>query len=131
MSKFARGLVLVFALALSLVASLPARANINETIGNVEDIDTVDLTDLATGKYRQKQKQKPKPRASNNKNKQVGKTSPNKARNTIGIDRKSSHHDRKKYADKLTNKQSLTGNRPLPSMDIAPPFDSSILSDLF
>jgi hypothetical protein len=50
MSKLTQGLALVVTVALSLGIGFPARADIDDLIGNTEDIQAIDLTDLATGR---------------------------------------------------------------------------------
>jgi hypothetical protein len=50
MSKLTQGLALVVTVALSLGIGSPARADIDDLIGNTEDIQAIDLTDLATGR---------------------------------------------------------------------------------
>jgi hypothetical protein len=125
MSKLNPGL-LVLALLLPLVATLPATANINNLLGNIEKIDTVDLTELATGKNRQTPRPQTKPKPNNHKNQKVVTKQLNRP-----IKGKASQKTRQKYAGNLTNRQSLAENQPVSWIYIAPPFDSSILSDLF
>jgi hypothetical protein len=128
MSKLTSALVLTIIVVFTLATIGPARANISDTIGNITDIDTVDLTDLATGKYRQRLK--PKSRSIKYQN------SPKK--NLKKIDSKAKKIIYRNYPNKFTPKQSLTQKRgrtiaeinPFSTPEMVLPFDLPILSDL-